>query len=455
MATTAVSGGHDVTPAVSARGRRRPWATIGVTAYGTALAWTMVWIATIGIDPWPVYGVAAAAGVVGLIRARHRVGSVLLGLTAVFWTTWIIAIPHGPVWSWEDGAGPAALASAQAAGLATLALVGMGLRDPRAFSWMWLGVVLTTLPIGVREAFTGEHLYPWTGAPSAPVSVFTNTNNYAAVLVVMVTLASGWALSTRSGLGRVCLIALAACCAWLVWMTQSRAALVALLAGLALTAVTAWRLVLVRDNPSRMSRFAARVRPLPLGALGVGLVLVALLALLGQAFASLLFPGDDSTVRSDDLRRDLVRFALARWREHPWFGSGAGSFEGLWAPTGGPVVPPHNGFVELLAENGLLVAGWLFAVLALLTVSAAWPVRGGAEASRPAREHAMRVITMQHLLAANLLGFVLAGVVVSSPLPWFPWWLMLSGAVAAGAWLEVERRGAGRVRTAHTGHAPR
>lgn len=454
MATTAVSGGHDVTPAVSVRERRRPpWGVMGVTAYGTALAWTMVWIATIGIDPWPVYGVAAAAGVVGLIRARHRLGSVVLGLTVVFWTTWIIAIPHGPVWSWEDGGGPAALASAQAAGLAMLALVGMGLRDPRAFLWMWLGVVLTSLPIGLREALTGEHLYPWTGVPTAPVSVFINTNNYAAVLVVMVTLASGWALTTRSRLGRACLIALAACCAWLVWMTESRAGLVALLAGLTLTTVTAWRLTRVRRGaPSWTGRLAERAQVLHGRAVGAGLALAALLALVGRALAHLLFPGDESTVRSDDLRHDLVHFALARWREHPWFGSGAGSFEGLWAPTGGPVVPPHNGFVELLAENGLLVAGWLFAVLALLAALAAWPVRTDAEASRPAREQAVRIITMQHLLAANLLGFVLAGVVVSSPLPWFPWWLMLSGAVAAGAWLEVERRGPGRNGTGHAPH---
>lgn len=186
--------------------------------------------------------------------------------------------------------------------------------------------------------------------------------------------------------------------------------------------------------------------------------------LLGRAGVSawllpLLFRGDESRLRSDSLRRDLLVYALKLGRDRPWLGTGSGSFEFLWATTGGPVVPPRHGFAELLAENGLLVAGWLFALVLGAGLLALLPVRAGPPRSPLAAETAPRgavatatgavghgpqrveqIIAMQHLLASPLIGFVLAGFVVSAPLPWFPWWFMLSGVVTAAAWLQRERR---------------
>ena len=248
-----------------------------------------------------------------------------------------------------------------------------------------------------------------------------------------------------------------------MFATTSRAALVALVVALAASAVLAAERGGVRHRAADALLAAARRRPRTWAAV------TALFAVAGAALVlDRLLPGDEGTLRSDDLRARFVAFALERWREHPWFGTGAGTFESLWTAAPGtsrPSVPPHNGFVEILSENGLVAALPLALLLVVLTWQATRPLiasiarfitrlspepptSGAAAAPAPAARSmtGLDAAGSNHLLGMHLLTFVLAGVVISSPLAWFPWWMMLAGAVVTAA---TQRR----LRSAHGSRA--
>lgn len=429
-----------------------------VVGYGTVLAWAVPLIGSAGVDPWPMYLTMGVAGVVALFALRPR-PTVTLGLLTVFWVCWVATLPLGTYWSPDARASVNAQASVYASALTMLALVGLGLTRPAAFRWLWLSVVLTTLPLALREAVFGEYLYPWHGALGAPVAVFVNPNNYATILVLMVGIALGWMTEriprpARWGLGM-----LVAVCVWLIGATTSRAALLALVLVFAASALLAAERLGLRRRFATRAREFGRQRPWFWVATGASLlVAVAVAAAAAVSVLARVLPGDDETVRSDNLRIEFVAFALRQWRENPWFGTGAGTYERLWttdptATTTRPSVPPHNGFVEILSENGLVVA----APLCLLVLALAWyavrPLVASivrfatalvsdpaprAPSNRTAHARATSSDSLpkgldhagsRHLVAMHVLAFVLAGLVISSPLPWFPWWLMLAGAV--------------------------
>lgn len=449
-------------------------AAILTVVYGTTLAWAVPLIGTAGFNPWPMYLGMAVAGAVALAVLRPP-RPVALWLSALFWVCWISTIPLGALWSPDTKATANAQASVYASALAMLALVGLGLARPAAVRWLWLSVVLTTLPLAVREAVFGDYLYPWHGVIGAPVAVFVNPNNYATILVLMVGIALGWMTEPVSRAARWALGALSVVCIWLVFATTSRAALAALVIAVAASALLAAERGGVRHRATDALRAAAHRRPRTWAAFTALFAVAAAALLLGQ-----LLPGDEATLRSDSLRARFVTFALERWREHPWFGTGAGTFESLWTATPGtsrPSVPPHNGFVEILSENGLVAALPLAALLAVLTWQAARPliaaivrfiarlspeppagpgatddaaapVRPGPATAPTAptatpvtatptpaspRSTGLDAVGSRHLLGMHLLTFVLAGVVISSPLAWFPWWMMLAGAVITAA----------------------
>ncbi len=465
---TASTAGHD--SADHPEPRRIPLgpALRGLSAallvvYGTVLAWAVPLIGSGWLAPWPMYvgmGVAGAVAIAALRPARAQI----LAWLALFWVAWIVTLPLGAYWDPEIRASSNAQDSVYASALTMLALVGLGLARPGAFRWLWLSVVVTTLPIAIREAVWGDYLYPWHGVAGAPVAVFVNPNNYATILVLAVGISLGWMSERITRPARWALGALAAVCAWLVTATQSRAALVALALVIVASAVLAaerhrprWR----RRIVEAARRAVNRGRRTRVALVGAALALPA--AIAAAALAALVFPGDDETLRSDGLRAEMVSFALDRWWEHPWFGTGAGTFERLWAAgpseTPRPWVPPHNAFAEILSESGLVVTAPLVVLLVLLAWYAARPLVAGVtrliarlipetEAAGPIEPTGPRTpsadraghdapcpcgldrLASRHLVAMHLIAFVLAGVVISSPLAWFPWWLMLSGAVA-------------------------
>ena len=183
-------------------------------------------------------------------------------------------------------------------------------------------------------------------------------------------------------------------------------------------------------------------------AIGGGVALVALavafftvppLAALNPALR-VLAPGDDVTARSDSLRLTLVRVALHEWEASPWTGIGTGHIALILRRRNAEfshIASLHNGFVEFLAEYGILVCAAFVALLLLLTWRLLAPRRDERSNGAPAgldRDGARAA------LAVYLVAFTQAGVVVASSVPWAIWWLLLASAAATGWWVGPPRR---------------
>jgi hypothetical protein len=113
------------------------------------------------------------------------------------------------------------------------------------------------------------------------------------------------------------------------------------------------------------------------------LLVLALVRVGGPAGAIHEFSGAGPTVKADKNRRlfslsgsSRAQYWHVAWREvenHPWLGSGAGSFQRNWLrlrPAELPVLDAHNLYLETLAEVGPIGLALLAALLALPAVAA-------------------------------------------------------------------------------------
>jgi O-antigen ligase len=113
------------------------------------------------------------------------------------------------------------------------------------------------------------------------------------------------------------------------------------------------------------------------------LLVLALVRVGGPADAIHEFSGAGPTVKADKNRRlfslsgsSRAQYWHVAWREvenHPWLGSGAGSFQRNWLrlrPAELPVLDAHNLYLETLAEVGPIGLALLAALLALPAVAA-------------------------------------------------------------------------------------
>lgn len=429
---------------------RLPIRTAAIVVLGTYVGWTVLLTPPMGaVVPWVWLGLLLSLGLTG-IPGSGLLRSPAPLLLMLFWVVWAAMLPVTTAWA--PGTRPVtrevmALASAAVVSV-TLVLLSRGERAAvRAFEWLWLVVFLTTLVITGWEISTTEHLLVtreriWEAPPRSPAATFINPNNYACVLVVVFGVATQWLSAPRVQRWlRVLLGLVSAGSVALVVLTASRAALLALAVQLTL-ALLLW---LTRaGHVATARRWGARHRA---AAAGLGVLAAAVVAatVLVPALAArnpvlrMLLPRDADTAASDGLRLALTRTGLRYWRQNPWTGTGAGSFESRLnreRPPGVVVLTNmHNAFVELLSQYGLVVT----APFALLLLLLCWRVvrRVNGSAHDPATAGTDQV-AMRFQLAAVLVGVIVAGLTVSSALTWTMWWVMIAHATVL-AWA-VHRR---------------
>jgi O-antigen ligase len=249
-------------------------------------------------------------------------------------------------------------------------------------------------------------------------------NFWARTLALVVPLAlSLWSHHRWHQLRWLWLCAAAALCGG-VWLTQSRGGLLA--AGLA---VLAWLLILSRR------RLLLAVLPLLLGALlltpGVGSRL-ATLSSLGQAGSG---GGDPSLVG----RVNVQQAGIAMFLDHPAIGVGPGNFQVVESQylrrlgLAGPVLAPHNLYLEMAAEAGLLgLTGWLLFYGCALLVATRALILSRRLQRGPRPSHG---VLLSAGLLAGLLGWAFASLFLH-----LAEFRVLLALVALAAALDVERR---------------
>lgn len=320
----------------------------------------------------------------------------------------------------------------------------------RGFRWLWLGTLLTTAPVAVREILTNQHIIvtkwnEWHFKPHIPAGTFANPNNFACVLVAVVGVLLAWSLDSVPRWASVLLLSLVGLSLWLIWATLSRGAFAAaaaqiLVALLGMTARLGWW---ERIRRSRRARAAV------IGT-GVFSLLAAVAAFTVPALTAynpFLRVAKAGEAESDDLRVQLIKTGVRYWETSPGFGIGPGSYEhrlGKEHPAWlhDPTINAHNGFVELLSQYGLLA----IVPLAVLLVGACWYVvrpsrlRSGPDSDvLVSQKYAAPVVAARVDLACALIAFTITAVVVSSSLA-LPMWFVMLGHVVARAWeLDAQR----------------
>ena len=240
--------------------------------------------------------------------------------------------------------------------------------SPRILRAFGLAVVVYAFSLAlfaILQFFSSKGLIFWTvAAPGAGIfGPYVNRNHYAGLMEMLIPLAAGYVLSRprdhplRSLLGFALLVPIAS-----LLLSGSRGGFISLLAEvLILGAIFLWR------------------APVP------GRRRLAAVGGLGMTAAALLFfwmdPGEISrrleTVASITSSPDVTmggrlvaaRDSLRVFRDHPFLGTGLGSFELAFppyesVPTDQVWQHAHNDYAEALAETGL--AGGLLVVVALV-----------------------------------------------------------------------------------------
>ena len=475
--------GAVVDPPVRAR------AKVGDALAGLALSGLLLYLlalplidAQVGVRvTWTIYGVFALVAGTRLARAGHGWGVAVVAVLP--WIVWVLTWPSWSAWAPDSRVVRTEQASLLACGLLCLAgiALGAGTRSGALLhrrAWLTLGVVV--VPIGLWEITTQQHLGPgpWRPPPWSAAATFVNPNHFAAVLLVVYGLAALRLSERLSRLDRLATGVLALATMVVIVATWSRlavaAALVLTLAALCLDAqrrgVFARRRV---ENPAATHAMTRRAgsrgrsaRRLLLSLLGGGLAALV----LAPALARYLFPGDAATARADGLRVTLLRIGLDAWSTRPWLGIGGGRFETVLEERGfEPVLPMHNGFVEILTEYGLVVAApmlaWIVAIVCSMLTRRR--VLGSPDVTRGGRPRGLDTLGARYAIGVWLVAFVVAGFVTSSAVGWPFWYLMAASATAAAWWVRgadrsararvstrVSDRVSARVRRSSAGSAP-
>jgi O-antigen ligase len=182
------------------------------------------------------------------------------------------------------------------------------------------------------------------------ISTFGNPIFFAAHLIIVIPVAIGLLLTTKSKATRIFLLITLATCFAALYYAQTRAAIIACAAG-GLT--LAW--LLPPPGPKRTRAFA------------ITLVAVATFAWFTK----------DIWFRQQ-AHFLIWRDTLAMWTNHPWFGTGPGTFHvyfpsfaskellAIWPQQQSIINDAHNEYIQYLAETGIVGFGvfiWLLAAL--------------------------------------------------------------------------------------------
>ncbi len=340
----------------------------------TVWAWLAFWIVWAATLPWTLRPAPMPAP--DPVGAAHEAEQVRLGFKYPI---------EVPALSGREEVTQLALAALVTG--AMLLLAGGSRRGVLAFRACWLAVVWTTAPVAVREIVADQHIITtrwgvWSFAANIPAGPFQNPNNYACVLACAVGVLLVWALDRPPRQLAVFLLVSAGVAALLAYSTGGRAAFVAIV----LQALVALA-VLVRRRRSdaapggsvgghRTSGWSGRrIGAATGGAVALLIVATVLVPALRERnpLMRLLTPSDAEAASYDSLRVALSRTGLRYWWEHPWLGTGAGTFETRLATelprdVSNQAINVHNAFVEILSQYGIVV----FAPFAVLLGVLAW-----------------------------------------------------------------------------------
>lgn len=387
-----------------------------------------------GAAIWAAHWTVLAVSMVSVARFPRRgiLPFVLfVALFAAWWATY-------PVWSSWDRAGYAHSQGRSLLACFITAMGVIGLTGPTRAGLgrlrrMWIFLTALLVSVGAVEVITGRHFVAvgeYLPPAFSPSAFFGNPNNLAPVLLVGVGVIAGRALDRISPIYRVALGVLAGAACVLVGLTLSRLSTACLI----LVTAAAWLLHRTRTrsgSPGPPSRWA---RPAVGALLAAGVLSFIVPALrVFNPLARILTSGEAAAVRSDSLRVSLARIAVELWSEHPWLGIGGARFEYLSNQRHRELhrlLPLHNTFLEILTEYGVVVVTPLVLLLVVGVWRATGPMRRVVGIGRPV---ALDRPGARHMALMFLLGFVVAGVLMSSALIFAPWWIMAASFVVA-AW---------------------
>lgn len=425
----------------------------------TGWAWLAFWTVWAATLPWTLR--PAAMPTPDLIGAAREAQQVAAGLKHPI---------RVPPLSGGDEVTQLALAAAVTG--AMLLLAGGSRRGVLAFRALWLAVLWSTAPIAIREVLTDQHIITttydvWFFTPHTPSGPFQNPNNYACVLACAVGVLLVWALDTSTRWWTGVLLASVSLAAALAFATGGRAALVAIVLQVLVALVVARRQRGWGGRPSMGAGRSTQRRAVVAGAgVLVGSALVVLTLVVPtltsrNPLLRLFATGDGEAAAYDSLRFALTRTGLRYWWEHPWLGTGAGTFETRLATelphdVSNPTINLHNAFVEILSQYGIVV----FAPFALLLLVLVWrvvdrpPLRprrlrqtrsfasastrsGTLVAPESGPSQGVRRANYRLELALLLMMIAVTGVVVSSALALPMWFVMIAHATHLGWALET------------------
>lgn len=373
----------------------------------------------------------------------------------------VLALAWVPI---ASGRAPdAAEGRAEVSGLVAGLAVAVGVAAASRGTWSglvamrrgWALALALSCGVALVELVTDAHLWIPAGHSWAETSrtivagAFRNPNDFAVALTAMISGTLAWRRDAGPP-GRRVAVALAALGAGFVLLTESRAGLLALLVVLGLHAAGARSGRRegrpVRGSARRPHRFLVPALAALVVAVGVAAFTLPALAARNPVARLIAAAADPGTSRSDGLRVGLLRAAARYAADSDGLGTGAASFEPLLAADPSPGVSTrtwlHNTFAELALQYGVLVAGGLLVLLAVLTLGLRPRRRGRRPAvAHPSRPRARRLVTARVEGAAALVAFVALGCVASTALTTPIWWLVLGQAAASAWWCSVPPRG--------------
>jgi O-antigen ligase len=267
------------------------------------------------------------------------------------------SLRHGPAWAQDPLAARAAFAFAALASLSYFRRTGASLGPLRAAAGFVAAVVVV---IGFLQ-LAGRNPLPWLTAGDSVSATFGNVNMaaQAVALCLLIVLAGAREIGGpgRSRLVLVLVVVLAVAGLTYLYVLAARSVLLAVAGALVV-------LLLVEGKRTIVALAAA-----------AALTVAAVRLLPGTS-------GPPQSGGTSELKRESVRLRLAVWsdtlrllRDHP-LGVGAGNFEQAFIPyaLGGRTRPgeslvfrsPHNEYLRLLAEEGLVGAALLLGLVAAL-----------------------------------------------------------------------------------------
>lgn len=338
----------------------------------------------------PLWGFRATclvlAGYAFVTRTRRRRSELQTRLSVLIWS-WALVITGLAVLAPLDSSGRTEVISIST-GLSLLWAVGTIAEPKRLMELLpaaWLAAFLVTGVIAVREFITGQHFSNYYldqvelqrfEASNYVASTFGNPNNYAFFLCSAFPFLVVGSWRTRRPSTRVAYILASMFAFVLVLVTGSR-----LGAGVIVTEVAVFFLASGLGRKLAMI-VAVGALVLVVQAVAPGLVARAVPQVTSQLQTTF---GHASGLRdeiqsqgatSGGTRLDLVLNGWDFARDSAFIGEGPGSFEREMTagdgsrPTGG-IVNPHSGWIEILAQYGILILA-LFSVLLAKIAGIGW-----------------------------------------------------------------------------------